>query len=326
VIIAQTPFRVSFFGGGTDFSQFFNRHGGAVLATAIDKYIYHSITPLPSPLFDYSIRLAYRKVECVSSIDDVEHRPFREVLRYLNVTRDVEISLAADLPHSSGLGSSSSFTVGLINALTAFQGRFIAQSDLAACAIHIEHNVLGDTVGCQDQVLAAYGGLNIIRFTRDDTFVVHRISLPRSRIEELDECLLLFFTGITRTANHIEQSKLESFDENQDSLKQILDLVDEAHGILTGNRSLSEFGALLHKTWQLKRRLATTVSSPAIDAMYESARAAGALGGKLLGAGGGGFLLFFVPPERQASVRNALAGHFEVAFSINATGSRIIHS
>ncbi|MGA2372143.1 MAG: hypothetical protein ACLPPV_15485 [Candidatus Korobacteraceae bacterium] len=326
MLIARTPLRMSFFGGGTDFPQFFLKHGGAVLGTAIDKYIYHCVTEFPSRLFDYSIRLAYRKVECVRSLDEIEHRPFREVLRFLNIERDVEISLAADLPSSSGLGSSSSFTVGLINALKAFQGRFISQYELANLAVHIERNILKEEVGCQDQVLAAYGGLNVVRFIRDDHFVVHRITMSQTRQRELDDSLLMFFTGVTRPAGDIEKCKLENLSNIQENLKRILNLVDKAHDILTGNEPLSAFGELLDRTWQEKRMLASGVSKPVIDKMYEDGRAAGALGGKLLGAGGGGFLLFFVPQENQAAVRNALANYYEIPFSINASGSGIIHS
>lgn len=326
MLIAQTPLRVSFFGGGTDFPQFFLQHGGAVLGTAIDKYIYHCVTHFPSRLFDYSIRLAYRRVECVKSLDDVEHGPFREVLRYLNIDRDVEISLAADLPSSTGLGSSSSFTVGLINALMAFKGKFISQADLAAMAVHIERNVLKESVGCQDQVLAAYGGLNVVRFIRDDQFVVHRVTLSKTRERELDDSLLMFFTGVTRPAGAIEKCKLDRLDSIQDNLKRMLNLVDDAYAILTGTAPLSSFGALLDRTWQEKRTLASTVSNPVIDGMYETACKAGALGGKLLGAGGGGFLLFFVPQESQAAVRESLKNYYEVPFSINASGSGIIHS
>jgi D-glycero-alpha-D-manno-heptose-7-phosphate kinase len=326
VIIVQTPLRVSFFGGGTDFPEFFREHGGAVLGTAIDKYIYHSVTAFPSRLFDYSIRLAYRKVECVASLEDVEHGPFREVLRYMHIERDVEISLAADLPSSSGLGSSSSFTVGLINALMAFKGKFISQAELAATAIHIERNILRETVGCQDQVLAAYGGLNVVRFVNDDEFTVHRIALPRARQPELADSLLMFFTGITRSAGAVEKRKLDNLPNVQDQLKRMLCLVDEAHHILTGNQDLSAFGVLLDRTWREKRMLAANVSNPTIDAMYGSALAAGALGGKVLGAGGGGFLLLFVPRERQASVRHALKDYYEVPFSMSARGSGVVHS
>ncbi|MGO4880076.1 MAG: GHMP kinase [Bryobacteraceae bacterium] len=326
MLIAQTPLRVSFFGGGTDLPEFFTEHGGAILGTAIDKYIYHSVTHFPSRLFDYSIRLAYRKVECVGSLDEVQHGPFRAVLRFLNIERDVEISLAADLPSSSGLGSSSSFTVGLINALMAFMGRFISQSELAAMAVHVERNLLNEAVGCQDQVLAAYGGLNVVRFIRDDQFVVHRITMPKSRQQELDDSLLLFFTGITRPATNIEKCKLDNLPNIQENLKRMLNLVDKAYALLTGTQSLSAFGELLDETWQEKRKLAASVSNPVIDTMYETARKAGALGGKVLGAGGGGFMLFFVPQENQSAVRKALANYYEVPFTISASGSGIIHS
>ena len=326
MIITQTPLRVSFFGGGTDFPEFFMENGGAILGTAIDKYIYHSVTPFPSPLFDYSIRLAYRKVECVRSLDEVEHPAFREVLRFMNIERDVEISLAADLPSSSGLGSSSTFTVGLINALLAFKGKFVPQAELAATAIHIEREILHNVVGCQDQVLAAYGGLNVVRFIRPDHFVVHRVSLPKTRQLELDESLLMFFTGITRPAGEIEKCKLANLSNIQENLKRMLKLVDEAYGILTGNQPLSAFGSLLDETWREKRMLSPGVTNATIDGIYDKARAAGALGGKLLGAGGGGFFLLFVPQERQAAVRNVLSDYFEVPFSINASGSGIIHS
>jgi D-glycero-alpha-D-manno-heptose-7-phosphate kinase len=326
VLIAQTPLRVSFFGGGTDLPEFFTQHGGAILGTAIDKYIYHSVTHFPSRLFDYSIRLAYRKVECVGSLDEVQHEPFRAVLRFLNIERDVEISLAADLPSSSGLGSSSSFTVGLINALMAFKGRFISQSELAAMAVHVERNILNEAVGCQDQVLAAYGGLNVVRFIRDDQFVVHRITMPKKRQQELDDSLLLFFTGITRPATNIEKCKLDNLSNIQENLKRMLNLVDKAYALLTGTQSLSAFGELLDETWQEKRKLAASVSNPVIDTMYETACKAGALGGKVLGAGGGGFMLFFVPQENQSAVRKALANYYEVPFTISASGSGIIHS
>jgi D-glycero-alpha-D-manno-heptose-7-phosphate kinase len=326
VIITQTPLRVSFFGGGTDFPEFFTQHGGAVLGTAIDKYIYHCVTQFPSRLFDYSIRLAYRKVECVKSLEDVEHRPFREALRAMNITRDVEISLAADLPSSSGLGSSSSFVVGLVNALMAFQGKFINQFDLAAKAIHLERQVLREMVGCQDQVLAASGGFNVVRFIREDCFTVHRIVLPKRRLEELDHSLLMFFTGITRSANEVEKGKMADLSRVQETLKRMLLLVDEGHRILTGNEPLSAFGELLHRTWEEKRRLSQAVTNPVIDGMYERALLAGALGGKLLGAGGGGFLLLFVPEERTDAVRQSLHDCYEVPFSINAPGSCVIHS
>jgi D-glycero-alpha-D-manno-heptose-7-phosphate kinase len=326
MIICQTPFRISFFGGGTDFPQFFEHHGGAVLAAGIDKYIYHSVTRFPSALFDYSIRLAYRKVECVKHVSEIEHGPFREILKSLEIERDVEINLAADLPSFSGLGSSSSFTVGLIHALMAFRGQFITKSDLAYRAIHIERNVLKDAVGCQDQVMAAFGGLDLVEFSREDEIAVTRIPLKRERLQELDESLLLYFTGMTRRAGDLERNKLNRLDEIQGNLMRMLKLVEKAHGLLTGHEPLSEFGRLLHSTWMEKRCLHPGVSNERIDQIYESGIRAGALGGKLLGAGGGGFLLFFVPPERQAAFRVKMREYFEVPFHIGAPGSSIIHS
>jgi D-glycero-alpha-D-manno-heptose-7-phosphate kinase len=326
MIIARTPFRVSFFGGGTDLPEFFQKHGGAVLGGAIDKCIYHSVHRFHSQLFDHSIRLAYRQIEAVNQIEEVQHRPFREILRHFGIDRDVEIALAADLPSFSGLGSSSSFTVGLINALSAHTGKFISTGDLARLAIHIERDVLGEAVGWQDQIFAAYGGLNLIEFRQDGDFAVHRVPISKDRREELDHSLLLYFTGITRRASDVERNKIKNLAAIQETLRRMHLLVDRAHGILTGNESLSEFGQLLDTTWQEKRRLDPGVSNPDIDEMYATAMAGGALGGKLLGAGGGGFMVFFVPQERQENVRARMTRYHEIPFSMNASGSSIIHS
>ena len=326
MIIVRTPLRISFFGGGTDFPEFFNDHGGAVLGAAIDKYIYHTVSHLPSWLFDHKIRFSYRKVELVRGLEELEHKPFREILRHCGVSQDVEVNLASDLPSFSGLGSSSSFTVGLIKGLHALQGRSIATDQLARTAVHLERDVLGETVGLQDQVFAAYGGFNLIRFRGRGDFNVERVTLPEARLRELDASLLMFFTGLTRQAQEVEKKKLQNLPANEQTLKAMLQLVDRAHDALCGSGSLSAFGALLHETWEEKRRLDAGVSAPQIDRLYETGRAAGALGGKLLGAGGGGFMLFFVPPERQDAVRRALAGYHEVAFSLNAPGSTIVHS
>lgn len=313
-------------GGGTDFPEFFVSHGGAVLATAIDKYIYHAVSHFPSELFDYSIRLAYRKVECVKSIDQIEHGPFREILRHFGIERDVEVSLTSDLPSFSGLGSSSSFTVGLINALNAFQGHFIPRGDLAGRAIHVERQVLRETIGLQDQIVAAYGGLNLIEFSGEDNFSVTRVAISNTRLQELNRSLMLFFTRVTRRASDLEERKMARLGAITDNLKRMLGLVEMAHTILTGNGALSAFGELLDEAWKQKRALHPAVSTREIDRMYLDARQAGALGGKLLGAGGGGFMMFFVPEERQPAVRRALSGYPEIEFHINAPGSAIIHS
>ena len=326
MIICQTPFRISFFGGGTDWPEYFTEHGGAVLGTAIDRYIYHSVTPLYSKLFDHSIRLAYRKVECVKNVRDIEHRPFREILTYFGIERDIEISLSADLPSFSGLGSSSSFTVGLINALSAFKGRFITRSDLAYTAIRLEHEVMKESIGCQDQVFAAFGGFNVVEFRRSDDIVVSRIAIGRDRIEELDQSLLMFFTGFTRSADAVEAGKKARMLENKKNLSRLRGLVDQGHALLTGTAPLSEFGELLDLAWSEKKALSAAVSSSQIDAMYRHARECGALGGKVLGAGGGGFMLLFVPPDRQAKFREAFADYLEVTFRIDAPGSYIVHS
>jgi D-glycero-alpha-D-manno-heptose-7-phosphate kinase len=326
MIIVRTPLRISFFGGGTDFPEFFCEHGGAVLGTAIDKYIYHTVSHIPSWLFDHKIRFAYRKVEFVNHLDEIQHIPFREILRHCDVLRDVEVNLASDLPSFSGLGSSSSFTVGLIKGLNAFNGRHINQQSLASQAIYIEREVLKEAVGLQDQIFAVYGGINLVRFSSDSNFSVERIALPQIRLNELDQSLMLFFTGITRRAQEVEKKKLQNLGEISRNLKNMLTLVDRAHDALTGSESLSEFGALLHETWMEKRALNSAVSNPEIDYLYNRGINAGALGGKLLGAGGGGFMLFFVPLEKQQDVRDALADYNEVKFSINAPGSSIIHN
>ncbi|MGA2031199.1 MAG: GHMP kinase [Thermoguttaceae bacterium] len=326
MIISKSPLRISFFGGGTDFPEFFGRHGGAVLGTAIDKHIYHSVVRFPSELFDYSIRLAYRKVECVRSRDEIEHIPFRRILEHFGIEKDIEVTLAADLPSFSGLGSSSTFTVGLINALSAHQGRFMPKQELARLAIQIERDVLQEAVGCQDQIFAAYGSLNLIEFPVAGEFVVHRICLPKSRLHELDNSLLLFFTGMTRRAGDIERSKLQNLHNIEKPLLRMLELVEKAHSLLTGNAPLSEFGRLLDRTWQEKRTLDAAVSHPEIDRLYDLGMAHGALGGKLLGAGGGGFMLFFVPEEEQPRLRKAMTDYYEIPFSISAPGSSIIHS
>lgn len=326
MIIVRTPLRISFFGGGTDFPEFFSVNGGAVLGAAINKYIYHTISHVPSWLFDHKIRFAYRKVEFANSLEEIEHLPFRETLRYCGIHKDIEVNLASDLPAFSGLGSSSSFTVGLIKGLNAFTGKYLNQKELAKQAIYIEREILKEAVGIQDQIFASYGGFNIINFSSKSDFSVERIALSSGRLEELDSNLMLFFTGLTRRAQEVEINKIKNIVGIQANLKKMLNLVDRAHLVLTSNQSLDLFGSLLHETWMEKRQLDPAVTSTAIDILYQKGIEAGALGGKLLGAGGGGFMLFFVPPERHKKVRTALSQYNEVQFSINAPGSSIIHS
>jgi D-glycero-alpha-D-manno-heptose-7-phosphate kinase len=326
MIITRTPLRISFFGGGTDFPEFFAEHGGAVLGTAIDKYIYHTVSEVPEWLFNHKIRFAYRKVELVKSLEEIEHAPFREILRYCNLAKGVEVNLASDLPSFSGLGSSSSFTVGLIKGLNAFKGRHINQSSLANEAIFIEREILKECVGLQDQIFASFGGFNLISFSSNSSFQVERIALSKDRMNELDSSLMLFYTGITRKAQDVERKKIQNLNKNRANLTSMLRLVDRAHNVLTGNSELSNFGTLLNQTWSEKRALDSSVSSNEIDMLYNLGIQGGALGGKLLGAGGGGFMLFFVPPEKKNNVRLMLRNYNEVQFSINAPGSSIIHS
>jgi len=326
MIITKTPLRISFFGGGSDLPEYFGRHGGAVLGTSIDKYVYLSVTRFPSRLFDYNIRVAYRKVECVGSLEQIEHSPVREALRLCGIERDIEISVAADLPSFSGLGSSSSFSVGLLKALHGHLGRHIGAAELMGLAIHLERDILREAVGYQDQVFAAYGGFNYVEFSGSHGVHVERVATSRERLEELDRSLMMFFTGVTRRAASVEQDKIANLSAIEENLARMRRMVDEGLAILTSNRPLSEFGELLRRTWQEKRCLSNAVSNPVIDGMYATAMENGAIGGKLLGAGGGGFMLLFVPPERQQRLREALQGFHEVEFSINAPGSAVIHS
>ena len=326
MIITKTPFRISFFGGGTDYPEYFEKYGGAVLGTAINKFAYTSVTHFYSRLFDYSIRFAYRKVECVKNINEIQHAPFRECLRWCKILNDIEVSYTAELPSFSGLGTSSSFVVGLLNAFYAYQGQSVRPLDLACQAIEIERNVLKEAVGCQDQTFAAVGGFNVIEFRTTRDIIVHRIPLSLERIKEFEEHLLLLFTGIPRQANQIAARLIKRVSVNRERLKRMREMVDEGHVILTGNGDLQKLGLLMHENWCLKSELDDSISNDVIRRIYEEGRKAGALGGKLLGAGGGGFILFFVPPEKKQAVRERLRHLEEITVSINAPGSHIIHA
>lgn len=323
MIISKTPFRISFFGGGTDYPPYFREHGGSVLATSIDKYCYISCRHLP-PFFDHKFRIAYSKIENAKSINDIHHPAVRGVLKQFGVEQGLEIHHDGDLPARSGLGSSSSFVVGLVNALNALSGKFSPKMTLAKEAINIEQNVLKEAVGSQDQVSAAFGGLNRIDFHEDDTFSVRPIILGSDRKSLLDENLLLFFTGITRFASPVAKKKVDNFGEKKRELQQMKDMVSQGIEIL-GDRScpLSEFGELLHQAWMYKRELAQGITSSEIDAVYDAALAAGAVGGKLLGAGGGGFILFYVEESSRKSVIDALAPLVHVPFRFESDGSTI---
>jgi D-glycero-alpha-D-manno-heptose-7-phosphate kinase len=323
MIISRTPFRISFFGGGTDYPAWYRTHGGSVLATTIDKYCYLTCRYLP-PFFEHRYRVVWSRIENCRTLDEITHPVVRETLRYLDIRRGVEIHHDGDLPARSGVGSSSSFTVGLLHALYALRGQMPSKAQLARESMHIEQELLRETVGSQDQVLAAYGGFNHVVFSPNGEIFVRPMTLPAERIAELNEHLLLFYTGISRTAADVALSYVQALDRKERELRAVGQMVDEAIAILTGGHDLGAFGKLLHESWLIKRELSAQVSPPAIEALYADARAAGALGGKLLGAGGGGFMLLFVRPAHQRAVRAALRRLLHVPFAFEALGSQII--
>jgi D-glycero-alpha-D-manno-heptose-7-phosphate kinase len=324
MIISRTPFRVSFFGGGTDYPGWYRERGGAVLATTIDKYCYISVRELP-PFFEHRFRLVYSVVENVRYVREIHHPAVRAVLEWLKVDRGLEIHHDGDLPARSGIGSSSTFTVGLINAMRALDGRYVSKEELASQAIHIEQSILGEPVGSQDQISAAFGGFNHITFQRDDVYQVSPMILPRGRVELLQSHLMLFFTGISRTAAEVAEEQINNLKNRVDELQAMYEMVETAKNILSSPEAdIVEFGQLLNQSWDLKRRLSDRVSNQAIDDLYDSALRAGAVGGKLLGAGGGGFLLLFVRPEHRMRVSDALRGLINVPFRFETSGSRIV--
>lgn len=323
MIISRTPYRISFFGGGTDYPAWYRQHGGAVLATTIDKYCYLSCRYLP-PFFEHRTRLVYAKIENCKNNDEIVHPSVREILKHLQFERGIEIHHDGDLPARSGMGSSSSFTVGLLHALYALRGCMPSKEQLARESIHIEQDLLKEVVGSQDQVLAAHGGLRHVGFDRQGEVQVRPLTIGLDRMRELNAHLMLFYTGIKRTASDIAQTYNSWSDSRQKQLHVMSALVEESLSILNSRRDLFAFGELLHKAWQVKRSLSVKVSNPYIDGLYEASLAAGALGGKLTGAGGGGFLLLFVPPDRQGAVRAALAQLIHVPFKFEFAGSQII--
>jgi D-glycero-alpha-D-manno-heptose-7-phosphate kinase len=323
MIISRTPFRISFFGGGTDYPEWYLKHGGAVLATTIDKYCYINCRYLP-PFFEHRYCIVYSKVEHCQTLDEIVHPAVREGLRYLNIERGVEIHHDADIPARSGIGSSSAFSVGLLNALYALKGQMVSKHRLAMDSVHLEQNLLKETVGSQDQVLAAYGGLNHIVFHQNGEIVVTPITVGADRRDELASHLMLFYTGIKRTASNIAESFVNGIDDRRRQLRIMKDLVDESLSIISGDRDILEFGELLHEAWLAKRSLSASISNSDIDEVYDVARASGAIGGKLIGAGGGGFFLMFVPPSKQRDVREKLKTLIHVPFKFDFSGSQII--
>lgn len=324
MIITRTPYRVSFFGGGTDYPAWVRENGGAVLATAIDKYCYITCRRLP-PFFEHKHRIVYSIIESVTSNDQIRHPAVRAVLQSENVTEGLEIHHDGDLPARAGLGSSSSFTVGLVHALHALRGTMSNRHQLAKTAIHIEQELLRENVGSQDQILAAYGGLNNVQFRHDGTFDVSPVIVPLERKAELNSHLMLCFTGFSRFASEVAKSQLENMPAKTKQLRRMRQMVDEGLEIFVKSSvPIEAFGELLHEAWLAKRSMSNMVTTPEIDEIYEAARDAGAIGGKLLGAGGGGFMLLFAKPEIQAAIRERLEKLIHVPFKFEDSGSRVV--
>jgi len=324
MIISRTPFRISLFGGGTDYPAWFREHGGSVLGTAIDKYCYISVRRLP-PFFEHKSKIVYSRIELVKEIAEIEHPAVRGILTDMGINEGLEIHHDADLPARSGLGSSSSFTVGLLNALNALEARMISKRDLGREAIRIEQDVLKEDVGCQDQVWAAYGGFNRIDFHPDGSFSVNPFVLPPTRLTELAQSLMLCFTGFSRFATDFALDQIKNMNNRKNQLRMMKSMVDSAADILVNPKTpLRELGELMHQSWQLKRELADSVSNSQIDDIYDAARGAGAIGGKLLGAGGGGFMVLVVDPENRSQVRERLKNLVHVNVGFDTEGSKIL--
>jgi D-glycero-alpha-D-manno-heptose-7-phosphate kinase len=324
MIVSRTPFRISLFGGGTDYPAWFRRHGGAVIGAAINKYCYISVRTLP-PFFEHRHRIVYSRIELPQTLEEIQHPAVRAVLLDQKVREGIEVQHHGDLPALSGMGSSSSFTVGLLHCVRARHRIPSSAEELAREAIRIEQDVIREDVGSQDQIWAAYGGINTIRFETDGTFRVTPLAIPDERRTALENRLLLFFTGLSRVAATNARKQIANIDKRTAQFASLHQMTDEAAAILLDpSRPIRDLGVLLGEAWRLKRELADTVSNPAIDAIYMAAREAGAVGGKLLGAGGGGFMLLMAEPERHAAIRERLKDLTEVSFKLGSPGSRIV--
>ena len=321
MVISQTPFRMSFVGGGTDFQEFFNEYGGAVISTTFDKYCYVNVRHLPG-FFDFSTELSYSKIERVNQIEDICHPAIREAMRNLGM-RDIRLTYEADLPARSGLGTSSSFAVGMLHAFHALKGEYVTKRKLADEAIYLERICCDEAGGLQDQIAVSYGGLNRIDFSNEG-YSVRPIIISPEKKKRLNENLLLFFTGFARFSADIQKSYCASIDDNKKTLLEMLQIVDEVEKILPSGGELREFGRLLDYSWKLKRGYTDKVSTDTIDLIYAKAIAAGAICGKILGAGGGGFLLLYVEPDYQKQVKEVLKDFLFVPFTFENIGTRIL--
>ncbi len=322
MIITQTPFRMSFFGGGTDFPEFYKQYGGSVLSATFDKYCYVTVRHLP-PFFDYCTELSYAKTERVSDVGQIQHPAIREAMNMLDM-HDIRLSYEADLPARSGLGTSSSFAVGMLLAFHSLKGKYVDKRTLADQAVYLERVLCAESGGVQDQIAASFGGFNRICFDADG-YTVSPVILSPQRKEELNENLMLFFTGFSRFSADIQTETKKCLKSRKDQLLEMLCLVDDAEKVLTSKADLEQFGKLLDYTWRLKRGIPSHISTDSIDLIYEKALRAGATGGKLLGAGGGGFLLFYVEKDSQKKVREALEDLLYVPFAFENAGTKVVH-
>jgi D-glycero-alpha-D-manno-heptose-7-phosphate kinase len=323
MIISKTPFRISFFGGGTDYPEWFNKEGGQVLSTTFDKYCYVTSRFLP-PFFEYKYKISYSIIENVKNIFQIKHPVIKAAIKELKLDKGLEIHVNSDLPARSGLGSSSAFTVGVLNSLYSLKNKNISKNLLAIEAIKIERDILKENVGLQDQIATAYGGFNIINFKKNKNFTVEPIKISIERKNMLNNHLMLFFTGFARTATIIAKDQIKNIKNNREQLLKMRSMVVEAKNILLSKKNICEFGDMLNIAWNLKKSLSSQISNDQIDEIYNFALKAGAIGGKLMGAGGGGFMLLFAEPSKQEKVRNSLKKFIHVPFKFETNGSQII--
>ncbi|MCG8357564.1 MAG: kinase [Kiloniellales bacterium] len=323
MIITATPYRISFFGGGTDYRAWYEQHGGAVLSTTINRYCYLQCRYLP-PFFDHKHRIVWSRIETPNDSNEIEHPAVREAINYLGISEGLEIHHFGDLPARAGLGSSSSFSVGLLHALHSLRGALVNKETLARQAIHLEQALIKEAVGVQDQIAAAYGGLNLIKIQRNGLFDVQPIPLTEERLNALEARLLLVYTGISRSASDIAKKQIAAVPKKTAVLSRMREIVDEGAAILAKADALSDFGHLLHESWELKREITPEITTSLVEEVYARSRAAGALGGKLLGAGGGGFMLLFVEPEDREAVVDALEDLLVIPFRTERAGTRIV--
>lgn len=325
MIITRTPFRISFFGGGTDYPVYYNEYGGSVLSATLNKYCYITCRYLP-PFFDHKHQIRYTLREQTQTVEEIKHPSVRECLKFMGIKNGIEMVHTSDLPAMSGIGSSSAFTVGFLNALYALKGEMVTKRKLAFDAINVEQNMIGENVGSQDQIAVSFGGFNKIDFSDQNRIFVRPVTIAEEKLEYFQSHLLFYFTGLPRYASDVAEEQIKRIPENLKELSAMKEMVYDAVNIINGSLdSINDFGKLLDESWALKKRLGRLVSTSRIDQIYEAAKSAGALGGKICGAGGGGFMILFIPPEKQSKVKKVLKKLLLVPFRFENIGSHVIH-